>query len=722
MLGFGQDSLIPLSLNPYLKDNFVTKSGNSIDSTFQYNYSNLDLPIFDEFSTNKWVDYHKNYLAAGVTSTLYYQILDPGTVLPTDPALGFCDSTRFHHDTIVILDGDAEKYSTYFNSGTDLIVNDLNNFPIAGEQIMLFNECYVIIDSIIDGVPDPTQDTIFYLPNYVQDSARVFFADITSADQIWIDNYACHNYRMPINPPSLGVATFDGVDETGYPYSFGGQGSYGNADYLTSKPVNLSGKTDVFLSFVYQAKGFGNSPDPIDSLILEMYAPDPNVDTWFNVWDVSGDVADDEWHTAHIEIDASVFLMNGFQFRFRNKASLAGNLDHWHIDFVDLRDNSSDDDTVINDLAISYPIETFLQTYTAVPWDHYNNLSNPSDHMRLEYDMLVINNATTPSLTNAGNLEIDGNTFGLPVANLNWEIGQNSYPFNVGNQPYVFPQNSSIDLEDYEVKMNIATSTTPNNQHAINDTTYFTQSFRNFYAYDDGTAESGYGLLDENSELAYKFEAYEADTLTGVLMKFVPNVMDVTGNVFLLTIWDDNNGVPGNIIYQDDFFDPHFPDYAAAKDQYHYYTFNDGIKVVVPKTFYVGWEQIEDDNLYIGFDRNNNNQDRIFYNNGGSWNNGSFAGSLIIRPVFSTTLNYTLNNIVSEVEALSIYPNPTSDILNIDGMPELGYVKIFDISGKEILHAFQNRIECGHLINGFYIVSVFNSNGNLVHSDKIIKQ
>ncbi len=718
---FGQDHLIPLGLNPYIEDQFVTKSSNTLDSTFQYTFTNLDVPVFDDFSTNKWVNYHKDYTAAGVTSAIYYGILDPGTVTPTNPTIGFCDSSLSHHDTIVITEGDViDVITTYFATGTDLVVNDLNNFPIEGETHELFEECYVIIDSVIDGVPNPTQDTIFYSPIYLQDSARIFTADLFNQNEIWTDDYACHNYRYPINPKSLGVATLDGVSNTGYPYEFGNQSAYGSADVLTSKPINLQGKTNVFLSFLYQPKGYGNSPETIDSLILELYAPTLGI--WFNEWSVSGDAPDDEWGMVHYEIDATNFLKDGFRFRFRNKASLSGNLDHWHIDYVELRDNSSQDDTLIDDVAIVYPVESFLNTYTHVPWDHYNNLSNPADHMKSEYDLLVSNNFNNPKLTTAGNLTVDGSSFNLPVSVLNWEVGMNVYTFGVGDQPYVFAQNTSVDQADFDAKVNIATSST--NQITDNDTTYFTQEFRNFYAYDDGTAESGYGLLDNNAELAYKFEAYEADTLTGILMKFIPNVMDVSGHVFLLTVWDDDNGVPGNVLYQDDFFKPHYPDYAANKGQYKYYEFNDDISLPVPEVFYVGWEQIEEDNLYIGFDLNNNNQDRIFYNNGGAWVNGSFPGSLIMRPVFSTKLNYTLGEeeVESSNEEISVYPNPVNDILSIQGLRSGDQVKVFDIAGKLITESNQTSVDFSNLISGFYIVTVYNQENDIVYTNKVIKE
>lgn len=715
-----QDTLVSLTINPYLPDRVaVKKSTNTADSTFKYTYANLDLPVFDDFSINRWLDYITDFTAPNVSSVLFFKIFD-GSTTPIPLSQEMCDSTLARTKTVIIAGTTViDSVYTNFTTGIPLFIDDLNTQEPEANPILLYNECFTLIDTVIDGILTGQQDTIFHQPNFVQDSARVFTANLTN-DDIWLDDFACHNYRFAFEPKSLGVATFDGVGDDGFPYEFGGGGAYGRADVLTSKPINLLGKTNVFLSFLYQAKGFGNSPEGIDSLRLEFYSP--QLESWFTLWSTGGDVPDNEWQTAHVEVSASTFLRDGFQFRFSNNASLAGQLDHWHIDYVNLRENSSPDDTIIDDLAISYPIESLLEDYTAVPWDHYNNLTDPNAKMKAEYELLVKNNHTAAKITNAGQLEVDGNTFSLPVATPNWVVGNNVYTFGVGSQPYHFLQNTAVDKEEFDVKVNISTSTT--NLITENDTTYFTQQFKNYYAYDDGTAENGYGIVDNNAQIAYQFEAYEADTLTGLLMKFIPNLTDVTGNIILLTVWADDNGQPGEIIYKDDFFQPSFPDYAPNKGQYSYYRFNDNQMVPVPEKFYVGFEQIQDNNLYLGMDMNNNNQDRIFFNTGGSWSTSSFTGSLIMRPVFSTRLNYTLDVPPAKAEELSfnMYPNPVINQLTIDNLPPNHVVKIYDLAGKQVFSENKQIIDFSSLTKGFYIVTINDSNGKPIYNEKIIKQ
>jgi len=49
---------------------------------------------------------------------------------------------------------------------------------------------------------------------------------------------------------------------------------------------------------------------------------------------------------------------------------------------------------------------------------------------------------------------------------------------------------------------------------------------------------------------AYQFELNRPDTLRAIQMYF-PQMLDSVNNIeFLLTIWEDNNGSPGNIIHQ----------------------------------------------------------------------------------------------------------------------------------------------------------------------------
>ena len=82
------------------------------------------------------------------------------------------------------------------------------------------------------------------------------------------------NNGMGINPPSLGVATFDGINALGKPYrSNENILDKGIGDSLLSVPIRMdlveaAKRTTVYLSFYFQYEGNGEPPDKGDQLIL----------------------------------------------------------------------------------------------------------------------------------------------------------------------------------------------------------------------------------------------------------------------------------------------------------------------------------------------------------------------------------------------------------------------------------------------------------------------
>jgi surface protein len=69
---------------------------------------------------------------------------------------------------------------------------------------------------------------------------------------------------------------------------------------------------------------------------------------------------------------------------------------------------------------------------------------------------------------------------------------------------------------------------------------------------------------------------------------------------------------------------------------------------------------------------------------------------------------------------ISIYPNPTSDIVYIEGNYTQLKVVIYNVLGKEILNkSITNRIDISHLDNGVYILQL--SDGVKLSTRKIIK-
>jgi hypothetical protein len=203
---------------------------------------------------------------------------------------------------------------------------------------------------------------------------------------------------------------------------------------------------------------------------------------------------------------------------------------------------------------------------------------------------------------------------------------------------------------------------------------------------------------------------------------FVPSVNDVSNKLFLLTVWDDNNGEPGNVLYEDNVFFPRQPEYGSNRNQFITYYFMDTMKVAVGTTFYVGWRQFDPDRLNVGLDRNIDHSEKTFYslNNGVTWIQSAIPGSVMIRPIVSTSMDYELG--VQEhqhsIASAVIYPNPTSNEISV--RVENGLFKgleIYNLQGKLILSSDVESVQLLDQPAGMYFVRVIGVDGMF----KIIK-
>lgn len=701
----------------------VLKSGNAnIDSTFVYVSDTLNLPFYDDFSTNKFQAYAAQFNDPGVTSQLYYQLLDPITMLPYGSLASFTNGATFKRT----YDSTTDTFIDSVFATIGVKVGDFSSYPINYQTEDLYPP-YYIYDTV--GVPD-VRDTIWVTnPTYLQDSARVFFSTLSDQNAHWLDNKAYLNERFAFNPRSLGVVTFDGLDEFGYPYQIG-SAITNYADRLTSKPLNLGGlsATDsVYLSFLVQPEGLGDIPETGDSLVLELYAKD--LDQWFRLWSINGDTTY-AFKPVHIPVKDAKYFKKGFQFRFKNYGSLAGSLDHFHIDYVHLRTQSFLADTLFKDFALVYPLNTLLKTYTSVPWDHYKQTSQ--NKMSDAVKVMVHNGSPNPEnyqngtivfgqgATNYGNFTLQG--FNLAEQQINYAPGTTHTSYHDLSTGAEFPKNLTGDEQSFVVNTTVSAQF-PNDVN--NDQSTFIQHFYNYYSYDDGSAEAAFGPTGIQSRLAISYDAYEPDSLIGIAMHFVPSVTDVSNKLFLMTVWaDDGTGNPGQVLYEDDIFNTRSPIYGTNQNMFIKYYFPDTMKVAVPTKFFVGWRQLDQQRLNLGLDRNIDHSDKIKFSvdGGGSWMTSPFEGSAMLRPIFSTSLDPTLG-IKTPVNSadFSCYPNPVTEELHFQSSSQLENEQkyIYDASGRLILQTTENIVSFVDFQTGIYFVSIPSISPKPV---KIIKQ
>src|SRR5688572_5212109 len=200
-------------------------------------------------------------------------------------------------------------------------------------------------------------DTLF-LPFYDDFSKKTVWP---SAER-WEDSAAFVNFNFPMNPPTIGVATFDGLNSEGNPYDNSNANANGLCDVMTSKPINLShdfnglpydASDSIFLVFYYQRRGRGDNPESSDSLSLQFW--NHTAQSWSHAWSAQGNTSGDtDFNKVVISINDTAYRKNGFRFRFRNFGSKTGMLDLWHVDYISLNKFLPPDYEIIRDYAFVY--------------------------------------------------------------------------------------------------------------------------------------------------------------------------------------------------------------------------------------------------------------------------------------------------------------------------------------------------------------------------------
>ncbi|MDF2438529.1 MAG: hypothetical protein K0Q95_2905 [Bacteroidota bacterium] len=543
----------------------------------------------------------------------------------------------------------------------------------------------------------------------------------------WINNYVFVNRTLGIAPPTLGVATFDGVDEGGYPYDFtAGMYTSGRADTLTSKPIDLyyPGDTSVYFSFYYQAQGRGNFPDPLDSLILEFKAPVTGA--WHHVWakrGLSAATADSTWDLIMIHITDAEFLQKGFQFRFTNWATLSGNGDHWNIDYVYLKKGRGYTDTLFTDLAIVYDTPSLLKDYYAVPWQQYD-----TSMMKSRYDITIRNNNNVNSFGSFNYRIFDQNGVQVDTTysggNFNYSpfatSGYSTYP-NFAKPLINYKIPALTGKSEYTFESYIGGFP---NSRGINDTVRHKQIFDNYYAYDDGSAEISFGLAGFlHAQIAEKFTLRVSDTLRCIDIYFNPQWTDASQYTFKLKVWANSGGAPGSLIYANPTLD--IPEYAhGGHDQFTRYYLDAPVYLNGGTTFFIGFDQNTSQPINIGVDVNTDSQDNLYYNTNGSWQHPPVSGSLMMHPVLGTAAAAVgINENLVNNQTFTLYPNPSNDRLFIGSDKAYSAVSytVTDLVGKTVLInsvPLNEAIDVSSLSNGVYFMRL--NNGNTISTQKFI--
>ena len=567
-----------------------------------------------------------------------------------------------------------------------------------------------------------TCDTYHFAFQIEQPSRSLPFFDDFSYEgpytdgNLWLDREVFVNQTYGIDPPSIGTATFDGIDASGQPYPFT-EGEIRPRDYLTSVPLNLAATSgEPVLTFYLQPRGRGNRPERSDSIEVQFRLQDGR---WRTVWSrrgltsAEGDNSDRPFVGVRLPVPAS-FRFNGFQFRFVNYSDETGALDNWNLDYVRL--STIYTELVLQDLAFVQPPPNALQTYTSMPYRHLR--AGGVDLLNTDLPVLLRNNFTSELAPSTSTFTFEALQPGLPLIDVALLQGTDAdipgdslvlrrYDLSL-DSPFSneFPGAVNTLLTDplfasFEepIRLRTAYALTLANQNTDpgiaasvlrNDRTERITVLDNYFAYDDGTAELGLEALPGQT-VVQAYQAFEADELQGVSIRFPRNTRNFSNQEIRIVIYvGELAGEPDYSFTVNPLFVENLADTLQAFTTYP-------LPEAVPLpagNFFVGWRQVSNCMVCtsIGYDRNNQLENRQFFNNGGNWNilNFSIKGALMIRPIVGDEppIFSPVEEIPGDELAVTLFPNPVRDRLfvRLPGEAPAGALRyqLFDVQGRRL--------------------------------------
>ena len=594
-----------------------------------------------------------------------------------------------------------------------------------------------------------------------------FFDDFSNNEGVypsrafWLDNQVYINNHMAPNPPSVGVATFDGLDSEGTPYDFTGQG-----DDLTSKYIDLSGfdaADNVFFKAYVAPRGLSFLPNFADSLVLEFRDADRNweeVGSWAGIANPTPDFEQFPWEFFARQIDEERFLHDAFQFRFISYHSPGGVTDTWHVDYIKIEANDNDT-PIFNDVAFTREPGTILDRYYSMPWKQFAaDISGEirDDELTSSYfnHSFEDRNLSADSRINITDL-VSGTTLAPEITVTNAASINSQEYLTVSRNPDGFWTGVAAALNDFSddterAELKLQYEFTLNDQDPLafrNDTVSTVTHLDNYYAYDDGTGELAFYLVNqqgEEPEFAVRYQTNVEDQLQGVRVQF-PR-MDAEGEqgqFFSIKVWVDPSGSEDFTYLNDnepdfirEFVNPFYPDtFTDTLQGFTTYALEDALGVPAPltipagATFYLGFQQtsVAVRGIHTGYDIQNNANEHTFLNLGGDWFQmpPEFNGAHVYQPIFGneTTGNTAIKETLIQTNSpLRVYPNPTSGTINLTlqaGNYHDFNLQIFNQYGQTVRTGDAvNQLEMNNLANGIYYLQLTNKETRRTYFEKVV--
>jgi Secretion system C-terminal sorting domain len=558
-----------------------------------------------------------------------------------------------------------------------------------------------------------------------------------NSNSVWV------NSGEGINPPSLNVATFDGYDFLGKPYSENNPLAKGIADSLTSRTLKLGDvpialRPSVYISFFYQFTGNGDPPEPGDVLSL-LFKNKKN--QWKQVWSIenNGTLQQDKFVPVTLPITDSLDFHNNFQFRFQNFGRLSGPYDTWNIDYVYVSNGKPKYAPFYEDIpdrAVASPMTSIFTQYQSIPITHFR-----TNATSLKYPSVILTNQRKDQLSGQtasynSTVKIISRKNGTLSSSDSILAKQDSLGFAIKYgqpNPFTFrklPNLSKIDplidslaliitfdidTSDNDIKRKVVVNGKVGDRGDYDTAAYKGIDFRhndtirsnfilhNYYAYDDGKAEYGAKITGVGTQLAYQFDMKtpERDTVIAVDLYF-PKFEDTSSQTIQLQVMTTLESKEPDYPYKQNITVQ-----RNSRDNFQRVPIPQGVPV--QGKFYVGWKLNSTAVIAIGLDRNTDSGDKMFVNATGTWEqNTTLKGSLMIRPVFGRPQDPTTG--VRDAEMVKPYPNPTQRTFFLPSTAQ--QIQLYDLSGKEVMFEQNNQFDKKEIIitnpsSGLYVVRYF---------------
>jgi hypothetical protein len=534
--------------------------------------------------------------------------------------------------------------------------------------------------------------TLPFIDDFAQES-------IYPNTDLWLDSGAFINSTFCDNPPTVGVATFDGIDKFGRRYSTFSSRQY--CDTLTSKPLRMAfaqSDTTVWLSFYYQPQGLGIAPFSADTLLLQFK---DTANHWTRVWYKNGSTKQ-PFQRVNIHVNDLRYCYDGFQFRFLNYGPPNANTDHWNVDYVYMKNNRFDNDSITDVGLINKPT-TILQEFTSMPWPHFSSVislkPSVSDSARninygpttIQYFYTIYDEFGGIVCSTSDN---DGSSYSGKVSTFNHSLSGCTIT-------HTSPDSALFILQDSLGANGVL--------NYNNDVSRNEQKFYNYYAYDDGSAELNAGIWGSNFKWAMQYDVKMRDTLRGVQIYFNPTPQDVSNRLIQIAVWD-NVSVSSNsdhVLYK---MINQYPKNIDSINGFATYVL-DTPQVVGPGNIWVGFIQNDNILMGLGVDKNTDSHTKMFYSENGVWYQYPFSSSWMIRPFFGKHVSLIgVEEIVSD-NSFEVYPVPSRDKIFFSfGDGNTDYHKLTyelsDITGRKVMegHLPTNELDVSVLNSGIYFV------------------